>query len=360
MKILFYISNIKGGGAARVMSNIANELSKGNEIVFVTNFPAEHEYKLNDCITRVNLVQHELKSNAIMRNHCLIKELRKILKCEAPNVAVSFMGENNVRLLFANAGLNIKTIISVRNDPRREYPSSKFPKLTDFLYQKADRVVFQTEDAKAFFSEKVQSKSQIIFNQVDAKFYQKIEQPGRYIVACGRLSKQKNYPMMLDAFKIVHERFPNEKLRIYGDGNMKNELVAYRDKLGLAGSVDFMGFSTDMTSVYRDAKMLVMSSDYEGMPNVVLEALASSVPVVSTDCPCGGPRMIIKNGVNGYLVPVGNVQKFAGKIIDLLIDNDKLLALKQNAYSSAGKFDGFQIITSWKKFIEQVTNNECK
>lgn len=360
LKILFYISNIKGGGAARVMSNIANELSKDNEIVFVTNFPAEPEYKLNNCITRVNLAQHEIKSNVLMKNYCLIKALRKILKCEVPNVAVSFMGENNVRLLLANDGLSAKSIISVRNDPKREYPSSKFPKLTDFLYQKADGVVFQTEDAKVFFSEEVQSKSQIIFNQVDARFYQEIEQPGKYIVACGRLSKQKNYPMMLDAFKIIHERFPNEKLRIYGDGNMKDELVEYRNKLGLADSVDFMGFSTDMTSVYRDAKMLVLSSDYEGMPNVVLEALASSVPVVSTDCPCGGPRMVIRDGENGYLVPVGDVQQFAEKIIDLLIENDKLLALKQNAYSSAGKFDGVQIITSWKKFIDQVTNNECK
>lgn len=353
MKILFYISNIKGGGAARVMSNIANELSKDNEIVFVTNFPAEHEYKLNEGITRVNLSQHELKSNALIRNYCLIKALRKVLKCEVPNVAVSFMGENNVRLLFANVGLNTKTIISVRNDPRREYPSSKFPKLTDCLYQKADGVVFQTEDAKAFFSEKVQSKSQIIFNQVDAKFYQKIEQPGKYIVACGRLSKQKNYPMMLRAFAEVHKEYPSERLLIYGEGEQKDDLLSLAKTLNIENVVKFMGFSSDMRNVYKEAKMLVMTSDYEGMPNVMLEALASSLPVISTDCPCGGPKMMIKDGINGYLVPVGNSNMLSIRIKEMLTD-DYYLKLRGNAFMSAEVLNPDKVYALWKDFILKV------
>ena len=350
MKILFYISTIKGGGAARVMCNIANELSQDNEIIFVTNFPSEHEYKLTYGINRVNLAKKELKSNAVKRNIFLIKALREILKRETPDVAISFMGENNVRLLFADAGLMTKTIISVRNDPRREYPSRKYPKITDFLYQRADGLVFQTEDAKAFFSNKVQSKAQIILNQVDAGFFQKYDKPGKYIVACGRLSKQKNYPMMLLAFSEVHKVYPEEILLIYGEGELKDDLVSLARTLNIDEVVKFMGFSSDMKNVYKEAKLLVMTSDYEGLPNAMLEALASSVPVISTDCPCGGPKMMIKDGINGYLIPVGNTDLLTTRIKEM-VANDSYLKLKNNAFLSAQVVNPDKVYSMWKEFI---------
>ncbi len=147
---------------------------------------------------------------------------------------------------------------------------------------------------------------------------------------------------------------PDEVLRIYGDGRLREELEALVDKLGIADSVEFVGVTSDMPSVYKDARLLVMTSDYEGMPNAMLEALASSVPVISTDCPCGGPRMIIKDGINGYLVPVGDVESLIN-IWRNISDND-LAKLKKGAYESAQRFKSDSVLKEWLDYLSEILN----
>ena len=353
MKILFYISTIRGGGAARVMTNLANELSLDNEVYFVTNFSSNHEYELSNNIHRYLIEKSESKDCVVIKNFKRIRKLRLIIKSIQPNVSVAFMAENNFRLILAALGLKTKTIISIRNDPKKEYEGFISSALAKSLFKKADGVVFQTEDAKNFFSMDIQKKSKIIFNQVDSKFFQKSEGPGKYIVACGRLSKQKNYPMLLKAFVEVHKTFPKEMLLIYGEGEQKNELVDLVDNYNLNDVVKFMGFSKNMQDVYKEAKMLVMTSDYEGVPNVVLEALASSVPVISTDCPCGGPRMMIEDGKNGYLVPVGSFDILADRI-KYMLNDDNYLKFKDNAFKSSEVVKPENVLVLWKDFIYNI------
>lgn len=354
-KILFYISTIRGGGAARVMVNIANGLyKKGFDICFVTNFRTDHEYQLSNNIHRLNLEETERKDNILIKNMHRIAGLRKIICEEKPAVSISFMGENNFRLIPAAFGLPTKTILSVRNDPNKEYGRKGNKTLANLLFAKADGIVFQTEEARAFFSKRIQKKSRIIFNQVDDRFFQRNFENGKYIVACGRLSKQKNYPMMLQAFSKVLKFYPNEKLLIYGEGELREELENLKNDLGIDNAVEFMGFSTNMPEVYRGAKMLIMTSDYEGMPNAMLEALASSVPVISTDCPCGGPRIIIRNKINGYLVPVGDADAFAETISTVLADSSLLKRLKEGACESSQQFQADYIINDWLNYIIEV------
>ena len=356
MKLLFYISTIRGGGAARVMVNITNGLvEKGYEICFVTNFPADHEYELARSIRRISLEEVESKKNVVSKNLKRIRGLRRVIRSEQPDVSIAFMGENNFRLILASRGLSTKTIVSVRNDPAREYAGKGQKKLANFLFSKADGIVFQTEDARRQFPEKIQKKSKIIFNQVDEKFFNIKKSDGQYILACGRLSKQKNYPMMLRAFSAVLKEYPNEELRIYGEGDLKEELVSLAKKLGINKSVHFMGFSTDMLEVYKNAKLLLMSSDYEGMPNVLLEAMASSVPVISTDCPCGGPRAIVSNGENGYLVQVNDAGAMANSIITLLGDDTIANSFSRNARESADDYRPKRIIQQWEEYIVKIS-----
>lgn len=359
MKILFYISTICGGGAARVMVNVANGMIEiGNKVCFVTNFPADHEYTLDDRIKRISLEKSENTSGTIYKNLSRISKLRRVLWEECPDISISFMGENNFRLLLAARGVKTKTIVSVRNDPEKEYPTSFTKALAKALYKKADGIVFQTEDAKLFFPEKVQQKSRIILNQVDEKFFQENDYKGEYIIACGRLSNQKNYQMLINVFAEVLKDYPNEILRIYGEGVLKDELMQLTRDLKISNSVEFMGFSTDMVEVYRNAKFLVMTSDYEGMPNVMLEALASSVPVISTDCPCGGPRMIIKDGENGFLVKVGDCNQLKNKI-NYLLKNDKLIILLgKTARIMAEAYRGVHIIKDWENYITSIVRNK--
>ena len=356
MRILFYISTIRGGGAARVMINVANGLSKKDHVVlFVTNFPADLEYELESSIRRYNLETTENKGNTFSKNRTRIKVLRSIIAEERPDVAVSFMRENNFRLLISSKGLDVRTIVSVRNDPAKEYSSAVSKKLADILYKKADGIVFQTEDAKAAFPEEIQKKSVILFNQVDNRFFRKSKELGEYFVACGRLSRQKNYQMMIKAFAKLLEKHPDEVLRIYGEGPLKGELEDLVRELGIEGSVKFMGFSIDMPEVYNHSKLLVLTSAYEGMPNTMLEALASSVPVISTDCPCGGPRMVIKNGINGYLVPVDDIDYLA-KVWISLTDSD-ITNMKPEAYNTALAFAEDKVLNDWERYISLIAAN---
>lgn len=355
MKVLFYISTIRGGGAARVMVNIANGIiGKECEVCFVTNFPADHEYELNRSIKRIVLESEENMRNVLSKNLNRIRVLHRILKAEQPDVSIAFMRENNFRLIVAAKGTKTKTIVSVRNDPTKEYPDKLSRKLANILYNKANGIVFQTEDAKAYFSKNIQNRSRIIFNQVDEKFYSENKALGEYIIACGRLSGQKNYPMMLKAFAGVLNEYPHERLRIYGEGDLKEELMELAKELNIEKSVQFMGFSTEMHEAYRRAKFLVMTSNYEGMPNVILEALASSVPVIATDCPCGGPRMVIRDGENGYLVPIEDCAEFESKMKSQISNVEKSIAMKEKAYLSAKAFTPSKVLVQWVQMIDAV------
>lgn len=360
-KILFYISTIRGGGAARVMVNLANGLvERGFDVCFVTNFPDMHEYSLRNEIKRINIESEEFKGNVLSRNASRIIKLRKYIKAENPDVCIAFMRENNFRLAVATKGLKIKSIVSVRSDPQREYRQKGSKQIANILYRWVDGIVFQTEDARSYFPENIQKKSAIIFNQVADKFFVQNSEVGEYILASGRLSEAKNYPMMLRAFKQVLDSFPNETLRIFGDGVLEEELKNEARNLGIEGSVQFMGFSNDMSPNYLNAKFLLLTSDYEGMPNAILEALASSTPVISTDCPCGGPKMVIQDGINGFLIPVGNAEECANKMIYLLNNPDVLVKMKTQAYKSSQAFRSDIVLNAWINYMNSILRTNGK
>ncbi len=355
MKVLLYISTIRGGGAARVMVNLANGfVEKDHNICFVTNFPDVHEYSLSEGVKRINIETEESKGNVLSKNIARINKLRKIVKAEKPDVCLAFMRENNFRLALATKGLKTKTVVSIRSDPKKEYRQSGSKQIANILYRWVDGIVFQTEDAKAFFPEKIRSKSAIIFNQVEDKFFNQNSETGEYILASGRLTKAKNYPMMLRAFKRVLEEFPNETLRIFGDGALEEELEREVGQLEIKEHVQFMGFSNDMSTNYLKAKFLVLTSDYEGMPNAVLEALASSTPVISTDCPCGGPKMVIRDGINGFLTPVGDDKVCAEKMIYLLKNPVVRAEMKTHAYESSDAFRSSIVLDTWIEYMNSI------
>jgi glycosyltransferase involved in cell wall biosynthesis len=198
-RILFYINVLSFGGAERVIVNLANRFSNlGYEVIFVTSFKVESEYELDKRVKRINLEEKEINESFIMRNINRTLKLRKVCKETNPNIAISFMAEPNFRTIMATRFLKIKTLISVRNDPEREYPSFKHKLLAKTLYQLADGCVFQTEDAKSWFPNRVKNKSRVILNHVENKFYQVDSKDKREnIVAVGRLEEQKNHSLLI-------------------------------------------------------------------------------------------------------------------------------------------------------------------
>lgn len=353
MRILFYINRIGRGGAERVMVNLSNMFNRiGYEVHLVTSFPTSNEYPVDEGVTRHTLSQQRLTS-FWERNMVYISKLRHTIHEVRPDVVVSFMAEPNYRAILAAAGLGTKTIISVRNDPCQEYAGRMGRLLGQRLLPLADGCVFQTEQARAWFPEKLQKKSIIIPNAVNEAFYstQRAPIPGM-IVTCGRLNAQKNQKMLIDAFSRIAGRYPWIRLRIYGDGDLRQALSQQITDLGLDDRVELMGVTTDVPSVLREASVFVMSSDYEGMPNALMEAMAVGVPCISTDCPCGGPQMLIDNGQNGLLVPVGDTAQLAQALEKLLSDETLAGRMGQQAHQSAQRFLPERIFQEWKAYID--------
>ena len=352
-KIFLYIDTLRRGGAQRVMANIANYLcDSGYEVHLVRDIPpdAEHdEYNLQNSI-EVHILDDK-KRKSLAKQYIRIKKLRKLLKEEKPDLVLSFLGRPNMRMLIATFGLSVVKVVSVRNDPYHEYGKGVRRFLAKALFYLADGVVFQTKDASKYFSKKVQSKSTIIPNPVNKKFYDIVRQheEGFKIVNVGRLQPQKNQQLLIDAFHKIEDDFPNAKLFIYGDGALKNSLQKQeKSNIKLMGNIDRI--ENELTS----ATIFVLASNFEGMPNALMEAMAVGVPCISTDCPCGGPRFLIQNEEQGILVPCGDIDAMANAMRKLLQNERLRNQISKAAKARAEAFREGNVMNDWIAYLEAI------
>ena len=353
MRIIFYIAQLSGGGAERVISNLANTFCEdGHEVQMVTTVKKDNEYSLNRNVVR-HVIDDELtaqgkKLSIISR----IQYLRWLCDSFQADILVSFMGAN-YHAVIATLGKKTKSVISVRNMPEHEYPGLFNRIFSHLLFRFTNGCVFQTDEAKAWFPKQVQKKSTIIFNAVgDDFFHTELKTQPSVIVTCGRLEPQKNHAMLIEAMKKVKEKVDNVRLRIYGEGSLQAELEQQIDQMGLSASVFLMGKTDNVPDVLSNAEVFVLSSDFEGMPNALMEAIAMGLPCISTDCSCGGPKMLLRED-NGILVPVGNTDAMANAIIEMLTGNNKLEYAKR-AKLFSNNFKPDTIYNEWKCYLESI------
>ena len=354
--IAFYINTLGNGGAERVISQLANYLSSIEyRVILITSYRVENEYFICEQVERINIESEKDTRNVIKRNFSRIRAVRKICRREKVDVLISFMAEPNFRAVLACIGLPTKNIISIRSDPRREYGGKIGHCIGKFLLPMADGCVFQTEDAKSWFPKRLQKKSTIIFNPLAKAFFEVERKVVCNVVSICRLNKAKNLGMLIRAFQRLANKYPDQNLLIYGNGEMKQELQELIASCSLEQRVKLMGATTDVPTVLAGAGIFVLSSDYEGMPNALMEALAVGVPSVSTDCPCGGPRMLIEHGTNGLLVPVGDEEKLVEALDFLLSDQEFAAQIGKNAAQKArGQFYSEKICAQWVQYIEGI------
>lgn len=361
-KIVMYIDVMHRGGAQRVMANLANDFAAGGvEVVLVNDAvpqPGVPTYPVAQTVRR-RCLRQDFSGNVLAKNIERITVLRKILQEEDPDIALSFLGRCNKRLLLAAAGLPCKKIVSVRNDPDREYGRSAAQKwVTNRLFATADGCVFQTREAARYFSSAIQKKSKIIMNPVAAPFFE-AQRPaqGRNIISVGRLEPQKNQALLIEAFAAVAGQFPEQNLVIYGEGTLRPALQQQIEALGLRGRVLLPGDEKDIREKLAQSSLFVLSSDYEGMPNALLEALAVGLPCIATDCPCGGPAQVIESGTNGVLVPCRDAPKMAQAMRALLADPQRCAALSAAAKRSAEAFRADTVFADWKEYFASILHS---
>ena len=349
MKICFIIPSMTGGGAERVTANLANRLDEmGHEVRIMMTASDDVAYKLNDTIAVEQI--SERTHGSIMGRVQRILTLRKYFKGNKDTVYVSMPTDTNMFAVLASLFLSVKLIISERNDPNQYGHKS----LRDFLYRFARKMVFQTEDARECYSKRLQKVGKIIPNPIcEEKLESFAGERSKRFVVVGRLEPQKNHKLLLRAFADVAASDKEYDLYVYGKGSLEQELKELCLQLSIADRVHFEGFCSDVHKQIADAAAYVLSSDYEGISNSLLEAMAMGLPVISTDCPIGGSRMLIEHNKNGLLVPIGD-KKALTEAMQYLIDHaDAAKKMGEEATKVKEKFSIQAIADSWLEYMKE-------
>lgn len=351
-KLMFYINALHHGGAERVIAYLANRFSqKEYECIMVTSIKEPWEYPLVEQVKRVTVFEEGMPKNFVSRNFRAILRLRQLIDFEKPDLIISFMAEPNFRALVANIGKKSKSLISVRNDPNMEYPNLLFKLSAKLLYPLADGIVFQTRDAKQWFSKSIQDKSKIILNPVEEVFFNTpLKEVRKGIVTTGRLVEQKNHALLIKAFAKIANQVEDD-LYIYGEGELKEELLSLINNLGLGHRIHLPGAVKNVPEVLSGAKLFVLSSDYEGMPNSLMEAMAMGLPCISTDCPCGGPRRLLKSDM---LIRINNEIELSEKMLEVVVNEQLKINNEKINRDLSLSYTTNSIINIWDGYISDI------
>ena len=355
-KVVFYTGNLSKGGAQRVIINLAESLvEKGYPVTIVTIVKGADEYELPQGINRVysDITGEEISGNRIKNFIARFQKLRGIWKQENAGVIVSFIGKNNFMAIATAWGLQIPVITSVRGEPREEYYNGMLRFLSKTLMGLSTGLILQTPDAKAYFPKWIQQKAVILDNPLNPDFIDEYYAGERRneIVSVGRLDSNKNQKLIIDAFFKIAERFPKVSLILYGNGEDREKLMQYAAETKYADRILFPGQIKNVKEKIRESKIFVLSSNTEGMPNSLLEAMALGIPSISTDCPCGGPRMLMEGKENGILVPVGEVEPMAAAMELLLSDEEVWQKYSQNAYKLTEELHPDKVNRKWEEYL---------
>ena len=353
MKIFLYIDCMQMGGANRVMANLSDYFQNtGHDVVLINDIkPVEGIPEYPVSVKRVFLDPN--RETAEFKNLKRITCLRKLVKKERPDVVVSFMGPPNIRMLLSTIGLKTRKIVSVRNDPYQEYGSGIKRIIAKTIFCLADGCVFQTKDAARYFGNRFQKRSRIIYNPVNPKFYKyKWNKQKNEIAVVGRLQSQKNPLLAVNAFALIADRYLDYTLVFYGDNELKDRIKERANELGISDRVRIHGKSSTIENHLEESALYLLSSDYEGMPNALMEAMAVGIPAISTDCPCGGPRTLIQNDKQGVLVPVKDEVAMSEAMDRVLSDENLQKNMSIEERKRAKDFTPDNIFRQWEDFLK--------
>ncbi len=351
--IMFVIATLQGGGAERVVCTMANYWADKGHKVSIATFAAKGQgsaYPLHENVSLSELDILGKKHGAISDNVSRIKSIRAFVQRENPDHVVSFMESTNVLVMLATMGLGVPVTISDRIDPKAYNYGAVWRLLRNVSYHFADHFVVQTKDVTESYPASLGRKAAIIPNFVNALPAAPAVQRDNVVCAMGRLTKQKGFDVLLSAFAALPDQNDGWGLEIYGEGEDGEALKTLSQDLGISDRVSFKGFTDDVPSVMNRAGIFVLSSRYEGFPNVLLEAMAFAVPVISTDCRCG-PKEIIENNKNGLLVPNENVKKLSAQLSLLMQDSALREKLGNEAVKVREDYSIGRIMKMWEELV---------
>lgn len=356
-KILFVVSQLKVGGAAKMIKYVANLcVAHFGKVTLLTYYDDYTPDDLNTSIERVNL---NVKAGRLpIWRLAALKKLRNVVKKGQYDIVCSFLPDISAMSRIATLGINTVVVSAERGDP---YQFSKLWKaLAGWAYKSSDYCIFQLEQARDFFDKKVAEHSFVIPNPyVPVQNVEPFEgERKKTIVSAGRFAPQKRFDVLIEAFAMVHQKHPEYKLVLYGEGDCLQEYKNLEKQLNVEGLIEYPGYVKNVTASIREDGIFVLSSDYEGIPNSLIEAMSVGLPVVATDCTPGGAAFLTNDGEKGLLIPTHDVDAM-GEAINRLIDNPELSkSLSEKAKGIVKELDINVINKMWIEAFSKMLEKE--
>lgn len=368
MKIAFFIFSLRDGGAERITSYMANHwASQGHSISVITMTGEQQDsYPLSPDIALARLCSDKKSTgslSAISNNIRRIFSLRKALIKLQPDLVISMMPTANITAALAVQGLGIKCIGSERNYPPFDELGGYWRFLQKHVYRFLDSIVIQTKIGQEWIKANTNARSTVVIpNPVVLPIPNTTpaipvfcSPEKKLILGVGRLAKQKQFDHLIDAFAMIAENHHHADLVILGDGDARAALESQIKELNLTDRIFLPGRAGNIAEWLSRANLYVLSSEYEGFPNALLEAMAHGVPCVSYDC-LTGPAEIIVNNENGILVEANNINELSSSIERVINDADLQNLFLNNSKHTAVKFDLQTIMDSWTLLATRIVN----
>lgn len=357
--IAFYIGSLHKGGAERVFVNLAEYFEReGYRVTMVTQYRKEDEYTLPEGIARVisEIDENEITGNRLINFYRRVKKLHLIWKETQPNLVLSCIGKNNFMTIVTTMGTRTRPVVSVVGEAREEYPNRLMRFLANLLFPYASGVILQTERSRDFFSKRVGERAVILPNSLNPDFikprYEGERRP--QIVSVGRMDANKNHEMMIRAFAALADKYPEYVLTIYGDGELHSYLRELADKLGVGERIKMPGVIPNVAERIEKASLFLLTSYSEGVSNALIEALATGLPVIATDVPSGGTVELMQDGVNGLIIPAGDLKALETAMDRLLGDPVYAAGLGREAAKIQERLAPERVNRLWQEYFDSI------
>jgi len=354
-KLLVSSGTLSSGGAERVLSILSDKfVDFYDDVIYLTWYDVPDFYTINSDVRRI-CVERECGSKNLIR---WALWFRRFIKKENPNVILSFLAGFNVLISFCLLGLRNKLIVAERNDPRYIWNGKLTRIIRKIAYLRADGILEQTENNKAYFHGKLLKKTDVIYNPIimsEDYLGKALKIPKeKRIVSIVRLTKQKNIEMLLYAFRDFRKTHSDYTLTIYGKGPYRGTIERMVSELGLSEFVYMPGAVKNVWDKVVDAKCFVISSWYEGMPNALMEAMCLGLPCISTKV--SGAVDLIQDNTNGMLVDLNDSHSMAMAMCKIVENDTYSEEIAKRAVNIYKELNYDVISNQWIQYLDKIEN----